>query len=239
MLSRKGILSVIGASATALLMTAAAQAGVSNATVYYSTNGSTFAATAPGGFVTTGVSGLGIGYPAGGVLELNGTTISGSGTLDILVNATDFSGKPNQLTESLSATFSQGSGTLTMISYLDTANTAYTTSAPAPGPGSTTITDLTGIWQGAAGVNGTDGPGTLILVSPPLPPGKVSNPAEPYSLTQLLEINLAPESILTLQTTGQTYATTNGNLPEPASLAMLAGGTLPLLGLRRRKVSKA
>ncbi len=234
MFSRYGILSLVGASAAALMMTAAAQANVSNATVYYSTNGSTFTATAPGGFVTTGISGLGIGYSQGGVLELNGTTISGSGTLDILVNATGFSGLPNQLNESLSATFSQGSGTLIMNSYLDTANMAYTTSAPGSGA---TITGITGTWTGAAGVNGVGGPGTLTLVTPP-GTGTVSTPAEPYSLTQLLEINLAPESSFTLQTTGQTYATTDGTLPEPASLAMLASGALPLLGLRRRKIAK-
>lgn len=234
MFSRQGILSLVGASAAALMMTAAAQANVSNATVNYSTNGSTFSSGTPTGFVTTGVSGLGIGYQQGGVLELNGTTVSGSGTLDILVNATDFTGKPNQLNESLSATFSQGSGTLTMISYLDTANGAYTTSLPGSG---SNITDITGVWTGAAGVNGVGGPGTLTLKTPPSM-GTVSNPAEPYSLTQLLEINLAPESSFTLQTTGQTYATTDGTLPEPASLAMLASGALPLLGLRRRKLAK-
>ena len=234
MFSRQGILSLVGASAAALMMTAAAQANVSNATVTYSTNGTTFSATNPAGFVTTGVSGLGIGYPSGGVLELNGTTISGSGTLDILVNATDFGGLPNDLNESPSATFSQGSGTLTMTSYLDTNNGAYTTSLPGS---SSNITGITGVWTGAAGVNGVGGPGTLNLVTPPST-GTVSTPAEPYSLTQLLEINLAPESSFTLQTTGQTYATTNGTLPEPASLAMLASGALPLLGLRRRKLAK-
>lgn len=234
MFSRYGILSLVGASAAALLMTAAAQANVSTATVTYSTNGSSFSATTPAGFTTTGVSGLGIGYASGGVLALNGTTISGSGTLDILVNATGFGGLPDDLNESLSATFSQGSGTLIMNSYLDTANTAYTTSAPGPGA---TITGITGIWTGAAGVNGVGGPGTLTLGTPP-GTGTVSTPAQPYSLTQLLEINLAPNSSFTLQTTGQTYATTNGTLPEPASLAMLASGALPLLGLRRRKIAK-
>ena len=233
MFSRQGIFAVIGAAATALLMTAATQASVSNATVNYSTNGTTFSSGSPAGFTTTGVSGLGIGYASGGVLELNGTTISGTGTLDILVNATGFSGLPNDLNESLSATFSQGSGTLTLISTLDTNNTAYTTSTPGTG---STITSITGVWTGAAGVNGTDGPGTLNLTTPP-GTGTVSTPAEPYSLTQLLEINLDPNSTFTLQTTGQTYATTNGTLPEPASLAMLAGGALPLLGLRRRKIA--
>ena len=119
MFSRQGIFAVVGAAATALLMTAATQASVSNATVNYSTNGTTFSSGSPAGFTTTGVSGLGIGYPSGGVLELNGTTISGSGTLYILVNATGFSGTPNDLNESLSATFSHGSGTLTLISTLE------------------------------------------------------------------------------------------------------------------------
>lgn len=235
MFSRKGFISVLGASATALLMTAAAQATVSNATVTYSTDGTTFSSATPAGFTTTGVSGLGIGYSSGGVLELNGTTISGSGTLDILINATDFGGKPNDLNESLSATFSQGSGTLTMISYLDTANGTYTTSLPGSG---STITSVTGTWTGAAGVNGIGGAGTLTVQTPPLQ-NTVSSPADPYSLTQLLEIKLNPDSTFSLQTTGQTYATTDGTLPEPASLAMLAGGALPLLGLRRRKIAKA
>lgn len=170
-----------------------------------------------------------------GVLSV-GNTGSISDTVEFIFSANGFglnAGDGNGVTFSQSdgATLSNGSFSMSLQTFADSTNTLYTTTAPTAGGNVAATVISTGSFNNSSSVPNSYSP------SPSTANGTLAVLGNPYSLTSVLRITLAPNTSISLTNNGSdsiTATTVSTPNPEPAPLAILVAGFLGLTLLSRK-----
>jgi hypothetical protein len=165
-------------------------------------------------------------------------TGSSTDTLELVLSATGFNlqseGSYNgvQISQSDGGTYEGGSFNATLQTFADSANTLYTT---VPLAGGTTA--ATSVSTGAY-----SNPSTTLMkyTLSTATAGQLVTAGNPFSITSVLEITLAPGQSISLTNNGRssmmaTSVSTN-TTPEPSVLPLLAAGVVGLGLLGRKRV---